>query len=224
MLHPGLDLAHDGALHLSNVATEYVPNILEMFAILGPEQAGVRLVGVPGLVELLVGDGPIGKLVIPYLGAEARPVRAIFFDKNDTTNWALGWHQDRTIAVQNRADAMGFGPWTVKQGLLHVMPPMSVLESMITIRVHLDQVPEGNAPLMVALGTHRLGKLGEAEIASAVERSTVHICTARAGDVWVYCTPILHASDRAAGGQRRRVLQVDYAATALPDGLEWLGV
>jgi hypothetical protein len=33
-------------------------------------------------------------------------------------DWALGWHQDRTIAVMERVEADGLGPWTVKSGLI----------------------------------------------------------------------------------------------------------
>ena len=45
-----------------------------------------------------------------------------------------------------------------------------------------------------------------------------------AGDVWVYSASILHASDRASAGGRRRVLQLSYSADPLPGGLEWLGI
>jgi len=49
-------------------------------------------------------------------------------------------------------------------------------------------------------------------------------CLAEKGDVWLYATPIVHASAAAAGSGRRRVLQVDFSASALPGGLDWLGV
>lgn len=40
----------------------------------------------------------------------------------------------------------------------------------------------------------------------------------------IYATPILHASEAATAPTSRRVLQVDFAAEALPHGLEWLGI
>ena len=49
-------------------------------------------------------------------------------------------------------------------------------------------------------------------------------CYAAAGDLWLYATPILHASAASRSAQRRRVLQVDFAAAPLPGGLDWLGV
>jgi hypothetical protein len=48
-----------------------------------------------------------------HLGPAARPVSAKLFDKSASRNWALGWHQDRTIAVRARIDTPGYGPWTV---------------------------------------------------------------------------------------------------------------
>ena len=43
-------------------------------------------------------------------------------------------------------------------------------------------------------------------------------------DIWLYATPILHASGAALEPTHRRVLQVDFAAGELPGGLKWLGV
>lgn len=185
---------------------------------------GHRLHRMPGLAELLTVDGPVGRIVTPILGVMARPVRALLFDKSARNNWALGWHQDRTIVVKERRVVEAFGPWTRKQGLLHVAPPFDVLRSMVTIRVHLDAVPQTNAPLLVAPGSHRLGRIAESDIAAVVAQCGLQVCLAEAGDVWLYATPILHASDAAVEPQRRRVLQVDYAVGSLPGGLEWLGI
>jgi ectoine hydroxylase-related dioxygenase (phytanoyl-CoA dioxygenase family) len=151
-------------------------------------------------------------------------VRAILFDKTATTNWSLGWHQDRTIVVAERREVPGFGPWTVKAGLLHVAPPFELLSRMVTLRVHLDPVAQDNAPLLIAPGSHRFGRVLESEIDSVVARCGVATCLAGAGDVWLYATPILHASDAASAPGRRRVLQIDYAAEALPGGLAWCGI
>ncbi len=42
--------------------------------------------------------------------------------------------------------------------MLHTEPPLSVLESMVTLRLHLDEITPENGPLQVASGTHRTGK------------------------------------------------------------------
>lgn len=150
-------------------------------------------------------------------GADFRPVRAILFDKQDGANWALAWHQDRTIEVAERRDTDGFVPWTVKQGRVHVAPPVSLLERMRTVRFHLDPVDADNAPLLVSPGSHRLGLIPEAAIGDVVARCGETMCLADAGSVWVYHTLILHASARSRPGRHRRVLQIDLSA----GGLRW---
>jgi ectoine hydroxylase-related dioxygenase (phytanoyl-CoA dioxygenase family) len=136
----------------------------------------------------------------------------------------LAWHQDRVVAVRERKEVEGFGPWTRKHGALHVAPPFDVLARMLTLRVHLDPASETNAPLLVAPGSHRMGRVPEADIPTVVSKCGVAACLAEAGDVWTYATPILHASERASVVTHRRVLQVDYAVDDLPGGLQWLGV
>ncbi|PZU47774.1 MAG: phytanoyl-CoA dioxygenase [Sphingomonas sp.] len=158
------------------------------------------------------------------LGSDCRPVRAILFDKSEQANWALGWHQDRTICVRERRGVPGFGPWTIKSGLLHVAPPFDLLAGMLTLRVHLDDVPADNAPLLIAPGSHRFGRVSVEDIESVVQACGIQTCAAKAGDIWLYSTPILHASEASARPRRRRVLQLDYAAGSLPNGLEWAGI
>lgn len=94
---------------------------------------------------------------------------------------------------------------------------------MITIRIHLDDVDADNAPLLIAPGSHRLGRIAERDHAATVERCGTAVCVAEAGDVWCHATSILHASAASRGARHRRVLQVDYAAAALPEGLAWRG-
>jgi hypothetical protein len=150
-----------------------------------------------------------------------RPVRALLFDKMDGANWALAWHQDRTIEVAERYEVEGFGPWTVKQGRVHVAPPVALLERMVTVRFHLDPVDVDNAPLVVAPGSHRLSLIPEAMIEDVVADCGEALCLARAGSVWLYRTLILHGSARSRPGRHRRVLQIDLSADDLPDGLRW---
>ena len=101
------------------------------------------------------GAGRRGLLAQPEVGAFARsermmalarpnlnrtpvPVRAIMFDKSTDANWLVPWHQDLTIAVQARVEAEGFSPWSIKEGVPHVQPPVALLEQMLTVRLHLD--------------------------------------------------------------------------------------
>ena len=118
----------------------------------------------------------------------------------------------------------GFDHWNCKAGATHVEPPFSLIERMVTLRVHFDPVPADNAPLLIVPGSHHVGKIAESAIHSLVEQSDRFACMAEVGDVWLYRTAILHASDRSTTNGRRRVLQVDFSADDLPGSLEWLGL
>ena len=224
-LSPSLQLARDGAeLAAKALDSSALATLDRVLADQPRDVAGVRLFGLQLLQPLLAASGSIGAIAVARLGEDAQPVRAILFDKTPSANWSLAWHQDRVVAVRKQVDLQSFGPWTRKHGALHVAPPFQVLARMLTLRVHLDAVSENNAPLLVAPGSHRRGRIAEAKIPDVVAQCGVSVCIAAPGDVWVYSTPILHASECAKAASSRRVLQVDYASDGLPGGLEWLGV
>jgi len=221
----GLTLNDDGAQLFPQALDEAACGCLETaLAALPRGGPGVRIWEVRQLQPFLNDSGPIGAIAASVLGEQARPVRAILFDKTVERNWALGWHQDRTIVVKGRMDTNGYGPWTVKSGLIQVEPPFEILERMVTLRVHLDAVDERNAPLRIVPGSHRLGRLPEGQIERVVATFGERLCLAERGDVWLYATPIIHASLAADAPQRRRVLQVDFSADATPGPLAWRGV
>ena len=60
----------------------------------------------------------------PLLGTDARVVRSLLVAKTPAANWKVPGHQDLTIAVRQRVEADGFGPWPVKAGIPHVRPPL----------------------------------------------------------------------------------------------------
>ena len=222
---PPLTFGEDGAQLLAGAARPFLADLLSAVASQPTERAGIRLYGVKALRALLGAGSMVARFVGELLGhPHCQPVRLLLFDKTNETNWSLAWHQDRTICVAERREVAGFGPWSVKQGLLHVAPPFGILAGMATLRIHLDDVPETNAPLLIAPGSHRFGLVPEPRIEDIVERCGEFTCLAEAGDIWAYATPILHASVAAEVPRRRRVLQVDYAGVDLPGGLEWLGI
>lgn len=224
MLTPSPDFATYGAQLFKGSLKPCMALLEAALSKFRTDEAGVRLQGVTPLAPLLASEGCIGAVAARVLGQGAKPVRAILFNKSAETNWSLAWHQDRTICVKERREAPGFGPWTVKGGMVHVAPPFELLSRMVTLRAHLDDVPSSNAPLLIAPGSHTFGRIAVEDIDRVVKQCGTPTCLAEAGDVWLYATPILHASEAATEPTGRRVLQVDYAAEALPHGLEWLGV
>lgn len=174
---------------------------------------------VPAVRNLAVS---LKELVEPFLGADAIPVRGLLFDKTPEANWKVAWHQDLTIAVQERKEAPGFGPWSVKAGVQHVQPPVSIFERMLTIRLHLDDCDDDNGPLQVLPGSHLVGKLSAEEIRDWRSRIAPVHCVVRRGDALLMRPLLLHASSTASNPAHRRVIHLEFASAQLPAGLQWL--
>lgn len=186
----------------------------------GAVYAARNILEEPAIVALATG-GPLGRLAAALAGGPVRAVRRIFFDKVPGVNWSVVWHQDTTIAVRERREIPGFGPWSVKAGIQHVRPPAAVLESMVTLRLHLDDCGEGNGPLEVIPGSHSCGLIPEGQIGAIVAAGPIEPCAVPAGGVLAMKPLILHASEEARRPGHRRVIHIEYATDALPGGLEW---
>lgn len=155
------------------------------------------------------------------LGNNAKPVRSVYFDKVSSANWNVAWHQDTSIAVKTQCDAPGFGPWTIKQGVVHVEPPQEYLKNILTVRVHLDTANTATGVLRVIPGTHKDGRMNCQEILKIVERSTALECNAGPGDVLLMNPLLLHSSRKASNPSHRRIIHIEYSAMELPGALEW---
>lgn len=220
----GLTLERDGAQHFGVALT--AEDLAAVAALVDEEVGtapGARLQPAGHTANLLHTGAP-WRIAAVLTSERARPVRAVAFDKTPDANWAVAWHQDRTICVREQHEVDGFGPWSRKSGRLHVTPPWSVLSRLITLRLHVDRVGGGNAPLEVAIGSHQFGQVAASDAARLAGGAPKHICLASAGDIWAYSTPILHRSAASATLGRRRVLQVDYADFDLPHPLRWSGI
>ncbi|HXT13878.1 MAG TPA: phytanoyl-CoA dioxygenase family protein [Candidatus Angelobacter sp.] len=186
--------------------------------IRGAGRRGIlRLSGVVALAR----SARLLDLVRPHLSSDPVPVRAIYFDKSSDKNWLVAWHQDLTIALSNRGEAPGFGPWSTKDGIPHVQPPVEYLEQMLTVRLHLDDADETNGALRVLPGSHRLGRLSAEQIQNLRAKQTEFLCAAKAGDALLMRPLLLHASGRSRSTKHRRILHVEYAGFQLPPVLQW---
>lgn len=193
-----------------------------LIAFLGPV-AGAgrrRLLAVPEVAALARSTSLLA-LVSPHLPARPQPVRAIYFDKSPDANWLVPWHQDLTLALEVRVEQPGFGPWSVKDGVPHVQPPVELLERMLTVRLHLDDADESNGALRVLPATHRLGRISTERIGKLRSEKPEVLCTASAGDALLMRPLLLHASGRSTSLRHRRVLHIEYAAFNLPSRLRW---
>ncbi|MES2598775.1 MAG: phytanoyl-CoA dioxygenase family protein [Verrucomicrobiota bacterium] len=208
-----------------------VPEVLtpaecsQFISLLGTmKTAGSR--GLLGLHEIrdLAFSKTILHFLRPHMSTEPFPVRGIYFDKSAETNWLVTWHQDLTITVKQRHESSGFGPWSVKDGMPHVQPPISILQGMLTIRLHLDDADETNGALRVIPGSHRFGRLSSDEIQRIAQGRAAVTCSAPQGAALLMRPLILHASSRSTSERHRRVIHLEYACDSLPEGLEWQAV
>ena len=159
--------------------------------------------------------------VRPVLGDDAFVVRGILFDKQEGSNWKVPWHQDVTIAVKERIETAGYGPWSTKEGVIHVQPPTNVLEHMVSVRVHLDDCPATNGALRVIPDSHRQGKLDQNKIPELIGDEIGVVCEVYRGGALLMRPLTIHASSAAEKPQHRRVIHFDYANTELSGNLEW---
>ena len=158
------------------------------------------------------------------LGSGAFAVRGILFDKTPDANWKVVWHQDLTIAVRERREVDGFGPWSEKDGVPHVQPPAALLARMVAVRVHLDDCTTDNGPVRVIPGSHRAGRLPAADVDRWRAEVPEVVCTVPRGGILAFHSLLLHASSPALDPAHRRVIHIEYAAAEwaeLPGGLAW---
>ena len=111
---------------------------------------------VPDAAPLVISD-KLKSVIEEMFGKSFFVVKSIYFDKPSESNWFVAYHQDLTISVDKKAEVDGFGPWTVKQNQYAVQPPLPILESNFTIRIHLDDTDENNGALRVVPRSHSKG-------------------------------------------------------------------
>lgn len=163
----------------------------------------------------------IREIVMALQGEKTKPVRSIFFDKTPSSNWYVTWHQDLSIAVEQRIETEGYGPWSTKEGTIHTQPPREILEHIVSLRIHLDPCPAENGAIKFIAGSHTTGIIEPSEVSHRVEMGTATICPAEKGDVILMHPLILHSSSKSTTPEHRRVLHLEYCAFDLPNGLNW---
>ncbi|MBV1908488.1 MAG: phytanoyl-CoA dioxygenase family protein [Kangiellaceae bacterium] len=159
--------------------------------------------------------------VLKYLPETPKLVRAIYFNKTNQNNWLVPWHQDKTVAVSKKFENDKWGPWSVKDGIHHVQPPLEVLNQMVTFRIHLDNTDKDNGALKILPNSHRLGILSHSDILKYTKGKIAVDCNATAGSALVIHPLLLHASSKASKPTQRRILHFEYSSYKLPKGIEW---
>ncbi|HEX8152271.1 MAG TPA: phytanoyl-CoA dioxygenase family protein [Thermoanaerobaculia bacterium] len=189
--------------------------------MIGAGRGGVRnLITHPTVTSLLLHER-LGSYLWSAVGRDLVAVKATLFDKSPDANWRVQFHQDRSIAVKERMQVAGYGPWSTKAGVLHVEPPAEVLAQMLSIRVHLDECGEDNGPLQVIPGSHRSGKLPAAELEATVAGNPRVELYVPQGGLLLMRPLLVHSSSVARAPEHRRVLHIELAPPEAISPLVW---
>jgi ectoine hydroxylase-related dioxygenase (phytanoyl-CoA dioxygenase family) len=159
--------------------------------------------------------------LLPLLPPDAQAVQCTLFSKTMENNWLVSLHQDLSIPVAERVESLQCSGWSHKEGDLFVQPPVSTLERIVALRLHLDDCDEGNGALRVVPGSHRLGRLSNSAAQQERNRSGESCVAVPCGGVMAMRPLLLHASSKASKGSPRRVLHFVYGPPDLPSGLSW---
>jgi ectoine hydroxylase-related dioxygenase (phytanoyl-CoA dioxygenase family) len=175
---------------------------------------------VPDTTEL-VRNPAVREIVETILGSGAFLIRSTLFDKTDGANWGVFWHQDLSIAVEQRHDVDGFDAWTRKAGVQCVQPPVELMARILTLRLHLDDCRADNGALKVLPGSHVGQRLTSDRIEQRAASGGETICEVPAGGAVLMCPLLLHASSPMERSGHRRVIHFEFAAYELPSPLQW---
>lgn len=220
-------------MSFDNIGFEVIENVISvedaerLLAILTklklkPFRGGIRRIDqlLPE-VATLAQSPPLLHIAKKHLSAQPYLVRAIYFEKSPNNNWLVTWHQDRTVAVSDRFEMQGWGPWSLKAGAWHVQPPIEVLNNMVTIRVHLDSATTTNGCLKIIPGSHHLGLIASNRVLEKIDENQVAYCETSVGGAVVMRPHVLHASEKSIATTPRRVLHFEYSSFQLPEGIAW---
>lgn len=184
-------------------------------------RAGVRHALGHAAVATLAQESRLLKIVREILGSEAFPFRATLFDKSPNANWLVVWHQDTALPLRERREALGWGPWSVKEGVIYAHAPASALCRVLALRVHLDDSTSENGPLRVLPGTHKLGVLSDDAMHKLATDISPVDCLVPQGGVLAMRPLLVHSSSKSQVESPRRVLHIEYAAAMVMEkGLE----
>ncbi len=148
-------------------------------------------------------------------------VQCTAFEKSRDQNWLVAPHQDLSIPVAQRIDHVDLAGWSEKDGMLFVQPPVAVLERLVALRLHIDDCEAHDGALKVIPGSHVAGRVQESDKARLKAALGEVVCAVAPGGGMAMRPLLLHASSKATGTSRRRVLHFIFGPAQLPFGMAW---
>lgn len=173
---------------------------------------------VPGVLNIIFNDN-LKVILKELLGDTYFVVKSIYFDKPQTSNWYVSYHQDLTISVDKKLELDGFEFWTSKQNQFAVQPPLAILQNVVTVRIHLDETDENNGALKVIPQSHLKGIYRPETIDWTIENEVT--CNVPKGGIMLMKPLLLHSSGRTINNRQRRVIHIEFSNQELPTELKW---
>jgi len=173
---------------------------------------------IPEILQFIFNDN-LKNLISNILGNDYFIVKSIYFDKPENSNWYVAYHQDLTISVDKKAEIENFVNWTKKHNQFAVQPPISVLENIVTLRIHLDETNSENGALKVIENSHSKGIYRPETINWENEKEVT--CNVNKGGVMLMKSLILHSSGRTTNSKKRRVIHIELSNIDLPKEINW---
>ena len=194
---------------LSGTECESLASGLSSFR--GRGRAGTRhLLGLE-VVARIAHDSRLLSIAGTALGKEAVPFHATLFNKSPHANWLVVWHQDTALPLQAHFEAAGWGPWSVKEGVIYAHAPAQALSRVVALRLHIDASTSENGPLRIVPGSHALGVLTDDQIGRIVRSAHPTECVVSAGGILVMRPLHIHSSSKSVSSLPRRVLHIEYS-------------
>jgi hypothetical protein len=159
--------------------------------------------------------------IASVLPEQSVAVQCTYFDKSAEMNWLVALHQDLSIPVRERIASGQLSGWAEKEGQLYVQPPKEILETLIGVRIHLDECGQESGPLRVVPTSHRHGRLSDVKARDLRNENGEVSCIVPKGGALILKPLLLHASSKASAPSHRRVLHLLFGPPQLPHGLEW---
>jgi ectoine hydroxylase-related dioxygenase (phytanoyl-CoA dioxygenase family) len=173
---------------------------------------------IPKMQELIFNDN-LKTIIRQLLGDDYFLIKSIFFDKPESSNWFVSYHQDLTISVDKKVKLQNYSAWTSKQNQFAVQPPLDILENIFTVRIHLDETNENNGALKIIPKSHLKGIYRPETIDWNSEKET--ICNIPKGGLMIMKPLLLHSSNKTTNNKKRRVIHLEFSNMDLPLQLKW---
>ncbi len=149
-----------------------------------------------------------------------KAIKSIYFDKPPSANWIVNWHQDLTINLRKKKEIAGYKNWRVSGNRVSAQPNQAFLESIFTIRIHLDDCTKENGALRIIKQSHKQGIVEIKEWINS-KNGPERTCEVKQGGILLMKPLTLHASNRTENNKHRRVIHIEFTNQELPAGLVW---